>query len=537
MGMNRLYFVFGFFLASGFVFETAAPGAGEAQNQSQAAAIPNPYPSAEIRTPKAPLTPRINGPDIFGVRPNAVFLYHIPATGNRPMEFSADNLPAGLKLNAATGQITGSMAAAGEYPVILRAKNALGVNEKKFRIVVGETIALTPPMGWNSWNCWRGQVTGQAVLESAKGMASSGLIDHGWTYINIDDTWQGPRGGPFHALQGNEKFPDMKGMCDKIHALGLKAGIYSTPWTTSYGRFEGGSSENPDGSWTKPTGSKTGRVNVKMLPWAIGKFSFARNDARQWAAWGFDYLKYDWNPNELPETKEMYDALRATGRDIVFSLSNHAPFKNIAALSQLANCWRIGGDIGEKWESVESHGFGANPDQPDDVKQWLPYEKPGHWNDPDMMEIGYIRFGKAGPHMTQLKPDEQYTHVTMWCLLAAPLLLGCDLQHLDVFTLNLLTNDEVLAVDQDSLGKEAAPVSCQDKLCVYAKDMEDGSKAVGLFNLGEVPKTVTVHWANLKIDGKKNVRDLWRQKDLGQYDSQFGMPVAPHGAELIKIGP
>jgi alpha-galactosidase len=497
-------------------------------------------PSAEIRTPKAPSTPRINGPDIFGVRPKSLFLYHIPATGDRPIQFSVDNLPVGLQVNATTGQMTGSTAQPGEYPVTLRAKNALGVDEKKFKIVVGETIALTPPMGWNSWNCWHGSVTGRAILETAHAMASSGLIDHGWTYVNIDDGWQAKRGGEFNALQGNGKFSDMKRMCDQIHALGLKAGIYSTPWVTSYGGAPGGSAENPEGTWTKPTGSIT--PNKKLFPWAIGKYSFAENDAKQWSAWGFDYFKYDWNPIELPETKEMYDALRKSGRDVVFSISNTTPFGSIGDLSKVANLWRIGGDMYENGPTVRRLGFGEAKDNGGSVQRWQPYASPGHWNDPDMMEIGYMRTGdyshsKQGPHMTRLTPDEQYSQFTLWCVIDAPLLISCDLQHLDDFTLNILTNDEVIAVNQDSLGQQAKRVFNGNNLCVYAKDMEDGSKAVGLFNLSEAPATVTANWADLKITGKKNVRDLWRQKDLGSFDDKFEMTVAPHGAELVKIGP
>src|ERR1035437_4059731 len=188
----------------------------------------------EIRAPAALPAPRINGPAIFGVRPDHPFLYHIPATGDRPMEFSADKLPAGLTLDSKTGDITGTIHKKGEYKVTLHAKNSLGMSDKKFKIVGGETIALTPPLGWNSWNHYAGRVTGDIILQNAKAMADSGLINHGWNYMNIDDTWQGARGGQFNGIQGNEKFPDMKALCDGVHALGLKIGIYSTPWTTSY---------------------------------------------------------------------------------------------------------------------------------------------------------------------------------------------------------------------------------------------------------------------------------------------------------------
>jgi len=480
----------------------------------------------EIRTPKASLLPRINGPSIFGVRPGSFFLYHIPATGERPMQFSARGLPTGLQLDTRSGEITGWLPKRGQYRVTLHVKNARGRSKKPFRIVVGETIVLTPPMGWNSWNCWGSKVDAEKVLKSARGMLVSGLINHGWTYINIDDAWQGKRGGPFNAIQGNEKFPDMKGLCDTVHGMGLKIGIYSTPWVTTYAGYVGGSAENPEGAWSPPTIPKRGNVNKKILPWAIGTHHFATNDAKQWSSWGMDYLKYDWNPNEPPETGEMYGALRASGRDVVFSLSNNAPLTNAPVLSKIANCWRTTGDIRDNWDSMSKKGFGQD--------KWEPYAAPGHWNDPDMLVVG--RVGWGNPHPTGLTPDEQYTHITLWCLLSSPLLLGCDLDKLDDFTLGLLTNDEVLAVNQDALGEQALCIARIGDRRVYAKDLEDGSKAVGLFNLGAEPATVTVKWSDLKLSRKRAVRDLWRQKNLGRFSGEFSLTVAPHGAELVKIG-
>jgi alpha-galactosidase len=497
---------------------------------SGTAAAPEPNaPKGEIRTPKAPDTPRINGPSIFGVWPGSPVLYRIPATGARPMEFSVDGLPTGLQVDAKTGQITGLLKDAGEKVVTLRAKNANGASEKKFKIVVGETIALTPPMGWNSWNAYHATVTGENVIHAARAMASSGLINHGWTYINIDDAWQKARGGPFNGIQPNEKFPDMQKMCDEIHALGLKVGIYSTPWTTSYAGYVGGSSDDPNGAWTKGGGRK------------MGKISFAENDAKQWAAWGVDYLKYDWNPNEIPETTVMADSLRRSGRDIVYSLSNSTPFRNIEQLAKLANCWRTTGDISDSWVSMVSKAFYINmPRGQTDVNsppsdRWAPFAGPGHWNDPDMMVLGVVNFQRRQVP-TRLTPDEQYLHMTAWCMAASPLLLGCDLDKLDEFTLNLVTNDEVLAVSQDTLGKQATVASNEgNKLLVYARNLEDGSKAVALYNLGKDPATVTAKWSDLKLSGKQTVRDLWRQKDLGQFDGQFQMKVASHGAELVRI--
>jgi len=480
-------------------------------------------PAAEIRTPAAPHTPRINGPEIFGVRPGHPFLYHIPATGDRPIQFSADKLPDGLTLDPKTGNITGVLKKKGEYTVTFHANNALGASEKKFKIVAGETISLTPAMGWNSWNHYAGRITQDIVLQNAKAMADSGLIDHGRSYVNIDDTWQGARGGEFHGLQGNEKFPDIKGLCDQIHAMGLKFGIYSTPWVTSYAGFPGGSAENPEGTWTKPEGKTI--KNKKILPCAIAQYHFYTNDANQWGAWGVDYLKYDWNPIEAPETKEMGDALRNSGRDIIFSLSNNLHPTNAPSVTPLANSWRTTGDIKANWKSMTDRGFGQD--------KWRKYSSPGHWNDPDMLEIATKEKNQPG-----LTPDEEYTHMTLWCLVCSPLLLANDMSTMDAFTKNLLENDEVIAVSQDSLGDQAVEIAQDGDVRVYAKNLADGSKAVGLFNTGTNGAIkVTVKFSDLKVKGSQNVRDLWRQKDLGQFKGEFSMTVAPHSGELVKIAP
>lgn len=480
----------------------------------------------EIRTPKASPLPRINGPVVFGVRPGHPLLYHIPATGERPIVYSASQLPDGLALDPQTGQLTGSLAKPGDYVVLLRAKNSRGAAEKPFNIIVGEAIGLTPPMGWNSWNCWGSRVDADKVVRSARAMAISGLIDHGWTYINIDDAWQGKRGGKYNGLQGNEKFPDMRKLCDEIHALGLKIGIYSTPWVTSYANHPGGSAENPGGAWSKPTIEKRGHVNKKILPWAIGKYSFATNDARQWADWGIDYLKYDWNPNEEPETAEMYRALRSSGRDVIFSLSNSTPFTNAPVLSKIANCWRTTGDIRDTWDSMSRKGFGED--------KWAPFCRPGHWNDPDMLVVGYVGWS-AKVRPTRLTPNEQYTHISLWCLLCSPLLIGCDMTRLDEFTLGLLTNDEVLDVNQDPLGRQAARIAKNGSIEIWAKDIEGGSKAVGIFNRGEDASPATLKLSDLDISGRASIRDLWRQQDLGKFNNEFQTTVPRHGVVLVKV--
>ena len=185
-------------------------------------------------------------------------------------------------------------------------------------------------------------------------------------------------------------------------------------------------------------------------------------------------------------------------------------------------------DINDSWGSLSGIGFTQEP--------WTQFSKPGHWNDPDMLVVGWVGWGPR-LHDTKLTPDEQYTHISLWCLLSAPLLIGCDLERLDAFTLGLLSNDEVLAVDQDALGKQAVCVTTNGGLRVYTKDLEDGSKAIGLFNLGDNEATVTAKRADLKLSGKQTVRDLWRQKNLGSFSNEFTAKVSKHGVVLVRLTP
>lgn len=480
----------------------------------------------DILTPKPGPAPRLNGAKIFGVRPGHPLIFTIPTTGERPIKFTAIGLPKGVKINSVTGRLTGSVKKTGTYKVNFKATNKYGENMRDFKIVVGDTLALTPPMGWNSWNIYAEEVTQELVVANARAMAISGLMDHGWSYINIDDVWQDKRGGKYNAIQPNPvTFPNISEASKEIHGWGLKIGIYSSPWIETYGRHIGGSSNNPEGTF-EPVKGKVAH-NINLVPYAIGKYHFAKQDSQQWADWGMDYLKYDWNPNQIPETKEMYDALRSSGRDVVFSLSNSTPFKNVADLYPIANSWRTSGDIVDTWSSLKPRLFSQD--------KWAPFAGPGHWNDPDMMVVGVVGWGK-NYHLTRLTADEQYTHMSAWCLMSVPLLLGCDLTKLDEFTLSLLTNDEVIAVDQDPMGRQATIIWRQGDLFIMAKDMEDGSKAVGLFNASnDGTQNIKLNLEDLHLTGKYAIRDLWRQKDLGNYNPETEFSVRQHGVILVSL--
>jgi alpha-galactosidase len=483
---------------------------------------------AVVLTPKASPKPRINSAKVFGVRPGSPFLFTIAATGDRPMTFAAAGLPAGLQLDPKTGRITGLLTTKGESVVTFRAQNALGVAEQKFKIVCGTQIGLTPAMGWNSWNCFASAVTAGHVRDAADAMVKSGLINHGWTYINIDDFWEvNPRRTNDASLQGperdaagrilpNPRFPDMQGLADYVHGLGLKIGLYSSPGPTTCGG-------------------------------CIGSWQHEDLDAKQYGGWGFDYLKYDWcsysrvagtnggNQGNFPlEVRQqpyrvMRAALDQVPRDILFSFCQYGDGNVWEWGAQLGgNSWRTTGDITDTWNSLSNIGFSQAGHEK--------YAGPGHFNDPDMLIVGQVGWGPR-LHPTRLNPEEQYTHISLWCLLDSPLLIGCDMTQLDEFTLGLLTNDEVLEVNQDPLGRQAGRVAQDGLLEVWAKDMEDGSKAVGLFNRGENETMVTAKWADLGVTGRQTVRDLWRQQDLGAFTGEFHTAVPRHGVVLVKVMP
>ncbi len=484
-------------------------------------AIMPPKPKPYILTPRPGSAPRITGPKIFGVRPGNPFLFTVTATGDRPMNFEIKGLPQGLKLDSKSGRITGKVDSRGEYKTTITATNSKGKAEREFRIVVGDTICLTPPMGWNSWNCWACAVDDEKVRTTAKAMVDSGLINHGWSYINIDDCWMRKEGdddpaigGPARDSEGNlipnAKFPDMKGLTDYIHDLGLKVGTYISPGPTTCQRY-------------------------------VGSWEHELQDAIQFAQWGFDYLKYDWcgyskvSGNKTQQDLQrpyilMGQILKKVDRDIVYSLCQYGwgeVWKWGADVG--GNCWRTTGDIRDTWDSMAGIGF-----RQADLYQ---YASPGHWNDPDMLVVGKVGWG-PNLHDSRLTPDEQYTHISLWCLLSSPLLIGCPIEQLDEFTLSLLTNDEVLQVNQDPLGKQARRIKKDGPKEIWAKEMEDGSMAVGLFNRDDFDsRTIELRWSDLKLNQFYRVRDLWRQKDIGVYEDGIDAIVPVHGVVMLRIWP
>lgn len=466
-----------------------------------------------ILTPLTPKEPRINGAKIYGERPGKPFQFMVAATGEHPITFTAQNLPKGLSLDAHTGIIAGKVLEAGEYNVSVTAKNKIGEANENLKIVIGDKISLTPPMGWNSWNCWGLSVDQNKVLSSAKEFKDKGLIDHGWTYINIDDGWEivGNSPNPKRDAEGNilvnEKFPSMKALGDSIHALGLKFGIYSSPGPLTCGGY-------------------------------TASYQHELKDAQSYASWGIDYLKYDWcsyekiakdaSRNELMKPYfVMRDALNKVDRDIVYSLCQYGMGKVWQWGNEVGgNLWRTTGDITDTWQSLSEIGFNQIEN--------APYAKPGNWNDPDMLVVGWVGWGPS-LHPTKLTPDEQYTHISLWCMLSAPLLIGCDLQRLDPFTLNLLTNDEVLALDQDALGYQAKPIMKEEKIQVWVKNLADGNKAVSIFNLDDTTQIYSLDLTKIGFDSEVLIRDLWRQDDMGKYSGEYTTAIPSHGVVLLKI--
>lgn len=496
-----------------------------------------------ILTPPEKESPQINGAPFFGVRPGHEFIYRLPVSGLKPIRLTAVGLPTGAKFDAEKGILSGKIAAAGDYPISFTAENPRGKDSKVFVLKVGETISLTPPMGWNHWNLHGPSIRPEHVRAAAEGMVRSGLADHGWSYVNIDDGWNRkpgvkvgdknadvavaePTRNPDGTVRPNDRFADMKGLADYVHSFGLKIGLYSSPGPKTCGGFE-------------------------------GSYGHEEQDAKSYADWGFDYLKHDWcsygsifakeTKGRTPTVDDyakpyraMTAALLKQDRDIIHAFCQYG-MGDVQTWGRAAGAqvWRSHGDLKDAWmavvKAVDSYGDTA----------WK-YTGPGFWCDPDMLVVGYLNTDK-GLHDSDLSPNEQYTHISLWCMLNAPLLLGCDLNRIDAFTRNLLVNDEVLAVHQDALGRTARRTIHTEKTDVWTRPLSDGSFAVAVVNRFPFQREVTVDFATAGFEPVKRpdcdcpaenvfeVRDLWSQRDLGVRVNAMTLAVPAHATTLLRL--
>jgi alpha-galactosidase len=355
-------------------------------------------------------------------------------------------------------------------------------------------LARTPPMGWNSWNHFHGNIDDKTVREIADAMVTSGMEDAGYIYVNIDDTWELGRDADGN-ITTNKKFPDMKALADYVHSKGLKIGLYSSPGPKTCAGYE-------------------------------GSYGHEEADARMYAKWGFDYLKYDWCSagSIYPDTdmqavyQKMGDALRSTGRPIVFSLCQYgrADVWNWGAKVS-GNSWRTTGDISDNWKSMSGIAF----------KQLsiAPYATIGHWNDPDMLEVG-----NGG------MSDEEYrTHMSLWAMLRAPLLAGNDIRNMSPATKAILMNRDVIAIDQDPRGEPAQLAKTDGSVEIWTRPLDDNATALALFNKGEQPESVKVSWQDVKLKTPAKARDLWTHQDAPITAHGYTANVPAHGTVLLKL--
>lgn len=368
-------------------------------------------------------------------------------------------------------------------------------------------LAAKPPMGWNSWNHFANHVTDADVRSAADELVSTGMRDAGYVYVNVDDTWQGERDAQ-GVLHTNSRFPDMKALADYVHSKGLKFGIYSSPGAKTCGGY-------------------------------AGSLGHEAQDAKMYAAWGVDFLKYDLcsfqdnmhqaeveHPNDpdaanklmIAAYRKMGDALKATGRPILYSLCQYGvdqPWKWGPGLG--ANMWRTTDDIDDSYGRMIAIGFSQ--------AGLSKYAGPGHWNDPDMLEVGN---GK----MTE---DEYKTHMSLWVILAAPLLAGNDLSKMTDTDKSILMNKDAIAIDQDSLGKQGDRLYESGDLDVWTKPLSRGRVAVGLFNRSWSVRDVSVNLAEIGFRSGGNVRDVWEKKDLGHLSGNVVRRLPKHGAALLIV--
>ena len=458
-------------------------------------------------------SPYFTCPSVWGVSPGKPILFRIPLLGQRPLKLTASGLPEGVELEEDTGILSGACAE-GEYPIALHAENALGSADKALLLRVREDGARrTPLLGFTSWNAFGQYITQEKILETARLMDELGLADYGYQYVNIDSGWQGEYGGKLHAIQPNEKFPDMRALADAIHARGMKLGIYSTPMQKAWGGYEypGCTRGQLDPAY----------VNVHF---GVGKIHCEPQNAAQWAEWTIDYLKYDWRPCDTHNAELMKKALMEQDRDIPMCVTVAAGIGDAKWWSTYCCSWRDNRDSMSEWDNVRTRF---------DSDHWARWTNPGHYFDQDMLETGVTFW-----HENRLSEDEQIIAYTNRAMFPSPIQISCDLTKLTDFDLALLMNEEVIAVNQDALSvgavcmlekrtrDEQGNAACDLK--VYWRPLENGDQAWAFFNLGTTEEHI--EWPV----GQENVRDLWAKKDIPAPGGKLSMTLLPHTVRLLR---
>jgi len=500
---------------------------------------------------------RFNGARIVGIRPGTPFLYSLAVTGERPVTFSTKKLPDGLSLDSKTGIITGSINRAGEYTVKVAAKNAAGTAKTEINIICGDSLALTPPMGWNSYDAFGDNVVESEVLANAREVAEK-LQPVGWNTVVVDYCWSDPgahdnnRNSRANAtlaadnfgrlLPATNRFPSaidgagFKPLADAVHSLGLKFGIH-----IMRGIPRNSVNANLPIEGSSFTAVEAGNTNSKCV-WCPDMFGVNSNAAGQawydscarlWAGWGVDYIKVDdlSSPYHAAEVEMVRHAIDRCGRSIIFSTSpGETPIGQAANVMTNANLWRVSGDFWDNWKSLD-HEFALGG-------RWHDFAGPGYWPDADMLPVGHLSVSNrsVGPdRFTRFTRDEQLTHISLWSLLPSPLMIGANLPDNDDWTTALLTNPEVLAVNQDMLGRAARRMtSLPETVEIWRKDLADGSVAVGIFNRAVQPVKVEFPWRDLGFRPSPKVRDLWLRKDLDR-QKNFTVELSPHGCVLLRV--
>jgi len=469
--------------------------------------------SVQIFQGTADGSPAIISRKIALAAPDGDFSYIVVAVGSGTLKVTVEDLPEGLAYSpggpkltlrcepdkpeqvAVTGRIRGQYRDQKKRAFTIRASNEKATAQERVEIWPHRLVAPMPPMGWLSWEFYGEGVSQEKVIKSIDGMAASGLDKHGWKYIVVDDAWQQALGTrrPGQAIRPNEKFPDLQALSDYARKKGFMLGIYTTPWIRSYC-------------------SKEGSGHHEAI------------DAKRFADWGIGYVKLDYRPWEVKQLSIWHDALRQTGKDLVLAFSNNGLVDGGAEfLSDITEVWRTGSDIGANFGSIMMSAYTQYLDH----EGWS-YLRRGHWPDLDMLEIGPLRENK------ELSPAEQHFQASLWMLAPAPLMLSCDTTKLTPFHLSLLTNDEVLAVNQDLLGVAAKPVTKGD-LHVLFRPLANGTIAVGFFNPGDEEIEIAVNFDALGLKGPRPIRDLWARKDLGT-SSAYHQRVGPRSARLFRVG-